>query len=70
MDETGAGDCFMATLLLELGQISPKKRTEEIIIEKIKIASAAASYLVEEKGPQGFRTKKKVLERVKEDCVL
>jgi hypothetical protein len=37
--------------------------------EKIKdiahIASAAASFLVEENGPDGFETKKKVLKRVR-----
>ncbi len=67
VDETGAGDCFMATLLLELGQYSEKERTEELMIKTIKEASAAASFLVEKNGPEGFQTKEEVLKRIQKD---
>lgn len=65
VDETGAGDCFMAVLLLQIGQIVPEKRSFEKIVEAIQIASSASSFLIEEKGPRGFQTKTKILSRIK-----
>ncbi len=62
VDETGPGDVYFAIFLYELfnSDMSWKK------IEKIAhIASAAASFLVEKKGPEGFETKNKVLKRVR-----
>jgi sugar/nucleoside kinase (ribokinase family) len=64
VDETGAGDCFMATLLLQLAQLDPKDRTYEAIIEAAKMASAASSFLIEEKGPNGFQSKEIIAARV------
>ncbi len=63
-DETGAGDCFMAVLLLRLGKIPPDERNYQTIIDQIKIASAAASFLIEEKGPCGFKDAATIRERV------
>ncbi len=62
VDETGPGDVYLAIFLYEF-------INSDMSWEKIKdiahIASAAASFLVEEKGPDGFETKKKVLKRVR-----
>ncbi|QEE15857.1 PfkB family carbohydrate kinase [Promethearchaeum syntrophicum] len=63
-DETGAGDCFMAILLLGLIDLSPKERTFNKISEIIKIASAGSSFLIEEKGPKGFQSKNVILSRI------
>jgi len=63
-DETGAGDCFMALLLLELANLQPEERTYEKISEIIKIASAGSSFLIEENGPKGFQSKDIILSRI------
>ena len=63
-DETGAGDCFMAILLLELANLNPEERTFEKITEIIRIASAGSSFLIEEKGPKGFQSKKTIISRI------
>jgi sugar/nucleoside kinase (ribokinase family) len=62
VDETGPGDVYLAIFLYELFKSDNSwKRIEEIGY----IASAAASFLVEKKGPEGFETKKKVMKRVR-----
>ncbi|GAH09607.1 unnamed protein product, partial [marine sediment metagenome] len=62
MDETGPGDVYLAIFLYELINSDKSwKKVEEIGY----IASAAASFLVEKKGPQGFETKNKVMKRVR-----
>lgn len=61
-DETGAGDVYLAILMYEL--IKTNKDWVSIETAALK-ASAAASYLVEQIGPSGFKDKNKVLERVK-----
>lgn len=60
VDETGAGDVYLAIFLYEffLSNMSWKS-----VKSSAYIASAAASYLVEKKGPSGFKTKEKVLKR-------
>ncbi len=63
-DETGAGDCFMAILLLELSKLLPEERTYKKISEIIRIASAGSSFLIEEKGPNGFQSKNTILSRI------
>ena len=63
-DETGAGDCFMAILLLELSHLKSEERTFEKISEIIRIASAGSSFLIEEKGPKGFQSKDTILSRI------
>ena len=62
VDETGPGDVYFAIFLYEFF-ISDKSwnRIEEISYK----ASAAASFLVEKIGPEGFETKKKVMKRIK-----
>ena len=63
VDETGAGDVYFSIFLYEF--IHSDKSWESV--EKAAyIASAAASFLVEKKGPGGFETKEKVLERLKQ----
>ena len=62
VDETGAGDVYFSIFLYEFLQIDKSWGN----IEEISyLASAAASFLVERKGPTGFGVKKKVLKRVK-----
>jgi len=62
VDETGPGDVYLAIFLYELINSDMSwKKIEEIA----HIASAAASFLVEKKGPEGFQTKKKVMKRVR-----
>ena len=63
-DETGAGDCFMAILLLELSHLKSEERTFEKISEIIRIASAGSSFLIEENGPKGFQSKDVILSRI------
>ncbi len=63
VDETGAGDCFMAVLLVELSRIPTEERTEARIIRTAQIASAAASFLIEEPGPHGFQSRETVISR-------
>lgn len=62
VDETGPGDVYLAIFLYELINSDRSwKKIEEIGYR----ASAAASFLVEKKGPEGFETKKKVMKRVR-----
>ena len=62
LDETGAGDVYLAIFLYEfINSDITWKQIEEIGYT----ASAAASFLVEKKGPEGFETKKKVMKRVR-----
>ncbi|TFG18110.1 MAG: hypothetical protein EU533_07925 [Promethearchaeota archaeon] len=61
-DETGAGDVYLAIFIYEY-IISDKSWGS--IASAGYLASSAASFLVEEKGPAGFQTKAKVLERMK-----
>ena len=60
VDETGAGDVYLAIFLYEffLSDMS-----WDSVKSSAYLASAAASYLVEKKGPSGFKTKEKVLKR-------
>jgi len=61
IDETGAGDVYLSIFLFEF--IHSDKSWKSI--EKAAyLASAAASFLVEKKGPSGFETKKAVLKRM------
>jgi sugar/nucleoside kinase (ribokinase family) len=62
LDETGAGDVYFSIFLHEF--INSRKTWEDVK-EVAFLASAAASFLVEKKGPSGFKTKKKILKRVK-----
>jgi hypothetical protein len=62
IDETGAGDVYFSIFLYEF--LNTDKSWNAI--ENIGyLASAAASFLVEKKGPSGFGVKKKVIKRVK-----
>ena len=62
VDETGPGDVYLAIFLYELFIFDKSwKKIEEIG----HIASSAASFLVEKKGPEGFETKSEVMKRVR-----
>ncbi|MFX0083424.1 MAG: PfkB family carbohydrate kinase [Candidatus Hodarchaeota archaeon] len=60
-DETGAGDVYFSIFLYEF---SLSDKSWDSIKKVALLASAAASFLVEKKGPSGFALKKKVLKRV------
>ena len=62
-DETGAGDCFMAVLLIEISKLSPDDRTYERVLNAISLAAAAASFLVQSEGPTGFQDRAHILQR-------
>ena len=61
IDETGAGDVYFSIFLYEF--IHSDKSWNEIE-NSAHLASAAASFLVEKKGPSGFKRKEKVLKRI------
>lgn len=61
-DETGAGDVYFSIFLYEF---SHSDKSWDSIKKLAFLASAAASFLVEKKGPLGFVIKKKVLKRVR-----
>lgn len=60
-DETGAGDVYFSIFLYEF--LHSDKSWDEIK-NCAFLASAAASFLVEKKGPSGFETKLNILKRV------
>jgi len=62
IDETGAGDVYFSIFLHEFIH---SDKTWGSAKEAAYRASAAASFLVEKKGTSGFKTKKKILNRVK-----
>jgi len=62
IDETGAGDVYLAIFLYEFLNSDMSWMD---IKNSAYLASAAASFLVERKGPDGFKCKTKVLKRVK-----
>ncbi len=64
IDETGAGDIYFSIFLYEYLQ---SDKTWKAVKNAAYLASAAASFLIEKKGPNGFETKKKVLRRVKRE---
>ena len=61
VDETGAGDVYLAIFMYEL--INSDKSWNAVESAGY-FASAAASFLIEKKGPAGFETKNKVLKRI------
>lgn len=63
IDETGAGDVYMSIFLYEFLY---SDKSWSAIEKGGYLASAAASFLVERKGPSGFAVKKKVLKRIEE----
>ena len=61
-DETGAGDVYFSIFLYEFLHTD---KSWSAIEHAGYLASAAASFSVERKGPSGFSVKKKVIKRVK-----
>ncbi|KAL6066420.1 PfkB domain-containing protein [Balamuthia mandrillaris] len=68
VDETGCGDTFLACTICELLHLREGKRHNEPfgqeVLEAVKVGSCAASFLVEDKGPKGFASRAKVLQRI------
>jgi len=60
-DETGPGDVYLSIFLYEFIHSS---KSWESVKNSAYLASSAASFLVEKKGPAGFETKKEVLKRM------
>ena len=61
IDETGAGDVYLAIFLYELFN---SDRSWKAVKKAALLASSAASFLIEEEGPSGCESKKEVLNRV------
>ncbi|MGQ4872805.1 MAG: carbohydrate kinase family protein [Promethearchaeia archaeon] len=61
-DETGAGDAYLAIFMYEFLK---SDKLWDSIAQAGLFASAAASFLVEEKGPYGFKSKEQILERIR-----
>lgn len=61
IDETGAGDVYFSIFLYEFIY---SDKSWNAIENSAHLASAAASFLVEKKGPSGFKRKEKVLKRI------
>ncbi|MFX1364049.1 MAG: PfkB family carbohydrate kinase [Promethearchaeota archaeon] len=64
VDETGTGDVYFSIFLYEFIH---SDKTWKSIEKAAFFASAAASFLVEKKGPDGFKTKKAVIKRIKKE---
>ncbi|MFW9876924.1 MAG: PfkB family carbohydrate kinase [Candidatus Thorarchaeota archaeon] len=62
LDETGAGDVYFSIFLYEFMHSDKSWRA---VREAAYLASSAASFLIEKKGPNGFGTKSSVIKRVK-----
>ncbi|MFX1502492.1 MAG: hypothetical protein ACFFDH_16140 [Promethearchaeota archaeon] len=62
LDETGAGDIYFSIFLYEFIR---SDNSWQAVRNAAYLASSAASFLIEKKGPAGFETKRKVLKRVK-----
>ncbi|MHA1584048.1 MAG: PfkB family carbohydrate kinase, partial [Promethearchaeota archaeon] len=82
MDETGAGDAFMAVFLKEISdlihdQINIHQNCDINEVSKgliktnylnaLQKGSAAASFIVEKKGPHGFCSKREIQNRITKD---
>lgn len=61
IDETGAGDVYLAIFLYEF---ICSDKSWEAVKKAAYLASSAASFLVERNGPDGFEAKDKIIERV------
>lgn len=64
-DPTGAGDAYMASFLLEYSDSEKRDLKHSGIV-----ASAAVSFLLEEKGRRGVKKRKTVYKRIKEQKYL
>ncbi len=64
IDETGAGDVYLSIFLYELFH---SDKSWKSVKKAAYLASAAASFLIEKKGPAGFETRKAVLKRMKKE---
>jgi sugar/nucleoside kinase (ribokinase family) len=60
VDETGAGDVYLAIFLYEIFNTN---QTWGDIEQAARYASSAASFLIEKKGPNGFKSRDKIIKR-------
>ncbi|MHA1339044.1 MAG: PfkB family carbohydrate kinase [Promethearchaeota archaeon] len=67
LDETGAGDCYIAVFLSEFLN---SNHTWEEIKKAGYMASVACSFLLEKKGPHGYVSKSKILKRLEEKNII
>jgi len=67
VDETGAGDCYLSAFLSEFIESSPNWSD---VIRSACIGSSAASFLLEQKGPNGFGTKNQIQRRIQERNII
>jgi len=67
VDETGAGDVYLAIFLYEFLN---SDKTWTAVRDAAHLASSAASYDVEKKGVNGFQLKEKVKERIKKGNII
>ncbi len=65
--ETGAGDCYLSAFLSEFVKLD---YSWETISKCACIASSAASFLLEQKGPHGFGTKEQIQYRIYERNII
>jgi len=61
IDETGAGDVYLAIFLYEFLN---SEKSWKAVKNAAYLASSAASFEVEEKGVRGFKSKEKVYDRM------
>ncbi|MBN1800423.1 MAG: hypothetical protein JW891_02900 [Candidatus Lokiarchaeota archaeon] len=61
-DETGAGDIYLSVFLYEYFL---SNKSWNSVKKAASLASASASFLVEKIGPKGFKSRKKIIKRVK-----
>jgi len=67
LDETGAGDCYSAVFLSEFLN---SDKSWESIKRAGYLASVACSFLLEEKGPNGYGSKSDIIERLKQKNII
>ncbi len=67
IDETGAGDVYLSIFLYEYLR---SDRSWKSVENAALLASSAASYIVEKKGPDGFETKEEVIKRLNSKNII
>jgi len=67
IDETGAGDVYLAIFLYEFLN---SDKSWKAIKNAAYLASSAASFEIEEKGVNGFKSKQKVYERIQKGEII
>ncbi len=66
-DETGAGDVYLSIFIYEFLN---SDKSWQSIKKAGELASVAASFNVEKKGPWGFKSKERILERLNKNVII